>query len=364
MATPVLETHSTSPRDLFDYPRDRLYLDSATFGLPPKATIRALRNALDGWQSGSARWAEDWDREGETCRELLASMIGAGARDVSLQPAVSVASGVVATAIPDGGEVLLAEGDFTSVTYPFLTAAETGRIRWRAAPLERLAESVTAATAMVAVSVVHSSDGRLADLEAIRQACDTHDARLYVDASQSLGMLPLDVLAPRVDYMAVAGYKWLCCPRGTAWFYVHPDLHHEPWPVTASWRGGDDPYGRFYGVELGLADDAARFDVGLAWHPWVGARHSLETLAPIDPSTRFRIGHDAACRFASKLDLPDPPAGIVPVKVRSTEAALQVLEAEGIRVSGRAGKLRLAFHLYNTADEAEQAATVVRPFRV
>ena len=353
-----------SVRHFFDYPTGRHYLDSATYGLPPKATTRALRAALDGWRDGSARWIEDWDLEGEACRRLLAGMIGAGERDVSLQPAVSVASALVATAVPDGGEVLLAEGDFTSVTYPFVAAAETGRIRWRAVPFEHLAESMTHETSMVAVSVVQSADGRLADLSALRSACDTNDVRLYVDASQALGMLPLDVHSPRIDYLSAVGYKWLCCPRGTAWLYVHPDLHHEPWPVAASWRGGDDPYGRFYGTDLGLAIDAARFDVSLAWHAWVGARHSLETLLSIDEETRFRLGHDAACAFAEGLDLPEPATNIVTLKVRGGDEALRVLETEGIRVAGRAGKVRVAFHLYNTVDEAERAASVLRSLRV
>lgn len=357
----------TGPRDLFDYPTDRVYLDSATYGLPPKATTRALRAALDGWRDGSARWREDWDAEGEACRRLLAQMVGAGVRDVSLQPAVSVASGLVATAVPDGGEVLLAEGDFTSVSYPFVAAARTGRIRWRAVPLERLADSVTASTQMVAVSLVQSSDGRAADLVALREACDRHGARLFVDASQSLGLVPLDVHAPRIDYLAAAAYKWLCSPRGVAFLVVHPELHHEPWPVAASWRGGDNPYGRYYfhpdEAELGLAPDAARFDVSLAWHAWVGARHSFEGLLSIDEGERYRRGHGAACRFAQRLGLPEPAAGIVTVAVRGGDEALRVLEEEGVRVAGRAGKVRVSFHLYNSLDEAEHAASILRRFQ-
>lgn len=363
-------SETAAPRDLFDYPTDRLYLDSATYGLPPRATTRALREALDAWRDGSARWIEDWDVAGDSSRRLLAEMIGAGARSVSLQPAVSVASGIVATAVPDGGEVLLAEGDFTSVSYPFVAAAETGRrkerIGWRAAPLERLAESIRPETSMVAVSLVQSADGHVADLAALRSACDVHDARLYVDASQALGMLPVDVHSPRIDYLSAGGYKWLCCPRGTAWLYVHPDLHDAPWPVAASWRGGDDPYGRFYfdsGDALGLAHDAARFDVSLAWHAWVGARHSLEALSSVDEATRFRIGHEAASHFAARLDLPEPDANIVTLTVRGGDEALHALEAERIRVAGRAGKVRVAFHLYNTVDEAEHAASVLWPFR-
>ena len=91
------------------------YLDSATYGLPPRATVDAVRDCLDGWRGGTAHWIDAWDRQGEVCRELCARLLHARPREVSLMPAVSVASGIVATAIPRGGEVLVASGDFTSV---------------------------------------------------------------------------------------------------------------------------------------------------------------------------------------------------------------------------------------------------------
>ena len=52
----------TSPiHDLFR-PTDGLaYLDTATYGLPPRPTVDALSDALSGWQGGTADWIEDWD---------------------------------------------------------------------------------------------------------------------------------------------------------------------------------------------------------------------------------------------------------------------------------------------------------------
>ena len=52
------------------------YLDSATYGLPPEPTIRAMRRALDAWQTGTADWQADWDRPAEAARASFAQLIG------------------------------------------------------------------------------------------------------------------------------------------------------------------------------------------------------------------------------------------------------------------------------------------------
>ncbi len=348
--------------DLFQPESGTIYLNSATYGLPPKPTVEALQKALHGWQEGSADWIQDWDLTGEVCRGVIAEMLKADSDEVSLMPAVSVASAIVASAVPDGGEVLVAQGDFTSVLYPFLEQERLGRISVREAPLAELAASIDGRTSMVAVSQVQSSTGELVDLEDVSKAAKAVGAKLYVDVSQALGVVPFDVDRFGADYVACAAYKWLCCPRGVAFLYVRRDRWSETSAVTASWRGGDDPYGRFYGFPLALAETAARYDVSLAWHPWVGARVSLEVLSRLDETTRFSLANGAARHFAECLDLPAPDAGIVSVAVRDGEAAFQALASARVRGAGRAGRVRLAFHIYNTRQQAERVAEVLKPF--
>ena len=65
--------------------------------------------------------------------------------------------------------------EFTSVTFPLRAQAGRG-VKVREVPLERLAESVTADTTLVAVSAVQSADGRLADLDALARAADAYGA--------------------------------------------------------------------------------------------------------------------------------------------------------------------------------------------
>ena len=353
------------PRDViaqFRPTTDLTYLDSATYGLPPRSTLRALEHALAGWRDGTAHWIEDWDQVAEACRDLFAGLIHARADEVALMPAVSVATGIVASAVPPGGEILVAEGDFTSVIYPFLAAEQQGRLSVREAPLAQLADAVTDRTSLVALSVVQSADGEIADLAAIGQAARGVGARLYLDASQSLGVVPLDVAAIGVDYLACAAYKWLCCPRGVAFLFVREDLWDEPAPIVASWRGGDAPYGRFYGSPLALSATAARFDVSLAWHSWVGAQPSLETLSSIDEATRYRLACAPIERLAEILGVQPTGSSILSLPVSDSDRAGEALQAARIKASVRAGRIRVASHIYNSLADGERAAQVLAPF--
>ena len=53
------------------------YLDTATYGLPPRETVDVMHRAVDGWQSGTADWVRAWDMAGEDARASFARLIGA-----------------------------------------------------------------------------------------------------------------------------------------------------------------------------------------------------------------------------------------------------------------------------------------------
>ena len=85
----------------------RGYLDSATYGLPPRSAFAAMEEALTGWRTGR-RW-RDWEEDGEACRSLFAGLVGGRAEDVALVAAASVGAGLVAASLPaePGANVVL-----------------------------------------------------------------------------------------------------------------------------------------------------------------------------------------------------------------------------------------------------------------
>jgi selenocysteine lyase/cysteine desulfurase len=349
------------PRELFEPGAGTIYLDAATYGLPPRATVDVMRQALADWQAGSADWVSGWDKAGETARERFAQLIGAESDEVALVPSASVGVGTVAASLHEGDEVLLPDDEFTSVLYPLLVAEQARGINVRRAPFDRLAEAVTSGTRLVACSLVQSQSGKTIDLASVLEAAQRAGARTLVDATHGVPFVP--VHSERVDYLVCAAYKHLLCPRGVAFLYVRRPLWNEVPPILANWRSARDPYGHFYGGELDLASTAARFDVSLAWLPWLGASVSLELLRDWQLSGHLQGVNELARRLARNLDLPEPISTVLSVPVQEdAERVRASLAEQGIRGAVRAGSVRLAPHVYNTRDEIDQAAQALAPF--
>src|SRR4051794_29116563 len=186
------------------FPRVRGYLDTATAGVPPHAAVDAMRAAVSAWAEGRLD-GPGFDEDVERSRSAFARIVAADPADVACGANVSVFAGLVAAAVRSGGEVVVAEGDFTSVVFPAFVQEARG-VRVVQVPLERVPEAISARTSLVAVSAVQSADGRVVDLDALATAADHHGADVLLDATQAAGWLPLDV--SRFAFVCVGAYKW------------------------------------------------------------------------------------------------------------------------------------------------------------
>ncbi|HET9657227.1 MAG TPA: aminotransferase class V-fold PLP-dependent enzyme, partial [Kineosporiaceae bacterium] len=318
------------------------YLDAATLGLPPRAVTDTLRAALDDWQAGRPGVA-GYGAAVEASRRAYARLVGVDPSAVAIGSQASVLVGLVAASLPDGAEVVVPHGDFTSVVFPFLVHADRG-IRVRHVPLEALAEQIRPGTAAVAFSLAQSADGRVADVAAIRAAAAAAGALTVCDTTQAAGWLP--VRAGDFDVTVCAAYKWLCSPRGTAFLTVGPGVADRLRPIHAGWYAGESIWDSVYGPDMRLAADARRFDVSPAWLAWAGAAPALELFAATDPHAVHR--HDT--RLADDLldGLGLPPRGQAIIALADPEGTLrQRLHDAGCTVAGRAGRVRIAFHVWN-----------------
>ena len=333
-----------------EFESDVVYLNSASLGLPPRRALTALAEAVDQWRVGRSS-PPDFDVPVDAARRSYADLVHVPASWVAVGSQASAFAGLVAAALPDRAEVLTATGEFTSIVFPFLAQAGRG-VRVREVPLEQLADQVTATTALVAVSAVQSADGRLADLDALTQAAEVHGARVLLDVTQAAGWLPVD--AGRFAYTTCGGYKWLLAPRGTCFNTVRPEFLDDLVPHAAGWYAGQDPWSSIYGGPLRLATDARRFDTSPAWHSWVAQAPALDVLTEVGPAALHTHAVGLADRFRAAVGLP--PGNSAIVSVATAPAAGARLQRAGVVGSVRAGRSRLAFHVNNTAADADRAA--------
>ncbi len=328
-----------------------VYLNTTSLGLPPRRATDALTGALESWRTGTAA-PPDYDESLEASRAAFATLVATTPERVAVGPQTSVFAGIVAGAVPDGAEVLVATGEFTSIVFPFLVHADRG-VTVREVPLAALASEVGERTALVAVAAVQSSDGAIADLEAIYAAAATVGARVLVDGTQSVGWLPLD--ATRADYTVTSGYKWLLAARGTCFLTVADEAALERLrPSHAGWYAGADRWDSLYGAPLRLAPGARALDVSPAWLSWVSQAASLELLLEIGARGLHAHSVALANRFRAGVGLAPGASAVVSL---ATDGDVEpVLVAHSIAASVREGRLRLAFHVNNDERDADVAA--------
>ena len=337
-----------------EFQAEGTYLNSATMGLPPRDTLAALATAVDEWRRGTAH-APGYDADVAAARAAYARMVGVDPHTVAIGSQVSPLVAVVAAAVPDGATVLVPEGEFTSVTFPFL-AQEARGIRVVEVPLAEIAEHVDGSTGLVALSAVQSSDGAVAPLDAVEEAAARHGVDVLLDVTQAAGWLPVD--AGRFAYTVCAAYKWLLSPRGTAFLTVRRDRWEGLVPAAAGWYAGEQPWSSIYGSPLRLAADARRFDVSPAWHAWVGTASSLALLERVGVAELHAHALAVEAAFATAAGLE--PSGRAVRALTADAEVPAVLAGHGIVAAERAGRLRVSFHVNNTEEEGERVGALLR----
>jgi selenocysteine lyase/cysteine desulfurase len=223
----------------------------------------------------AAPWSirpQDWFDEVERLRVLFARVAGADPDGVAIVPATSYGLAVAAanTEAGPGDRVVLLAGDFPSNVNTWTAWAERGGAevvtverQTDVGRTEPLLDSLDERVRVVSVPSVHWVDGSIVELERVAARAREVRAILVVDATQSLGAMPLDLAALRPDYVVAAGYKWLLGPLGTSYLYVAPE-HREGRPLEENWatRAGAEDFERAALLAGAYRTGSRRFDAG------------------------------------------------------------------------------------------------------
>jgi selenocysteine lyase/cysteine desulfurase len=386
---PAVESHTTASggarplppqRDLFEIPDDVAYFNCASLAPQLKAARQAAESAL---QRRAQPWlirGDDWFTEVEQRRALFAQIAGVDPEGVALVPATSYGLAAAAANLragPGQRVVVLAE-EYPSNYYTWQRfAGRTGAAvtvvgrqagqAWGEAVLGALDER----TAVVAVPAVHWTDGAVVDLVAVGARARQVGAALVVDASQSMGAMPLDLAAIRPDYLVTVGYKWLLGPFGLGYLYVAPQ-HRDGVPLEENWiaRLGSEDFSGLVAYQERYQPGARRFDVGQRTH--------FETTAPAIATLRQLLdwGVDRIAATLGQITgrieeavrgqglvLTSPDRGPHMLGIRLPELARQrvalALAEAGVHAGMRGASLRVSPHLWTTDQDVDRLAAAL-----
>ncbi len=336
-------------------------------------TRAAADQFLDHWNRQGMDW-DAWMVEVEQARRAFATLINADADEVAVVSSVSHAASAVATAVrfDPGRDVVVASGfEFPTVGHVWLSQASRGaRVRWVAeregtiAP-EAFNAAIDERTAIVSAAHAYYQNGALQDIGAIARRARDHGALSFVDAYQSLGVVPVDVRATPVDFLASGTLKYLMGTPGIAFLYVRREIIARCEPLITGWFGRVNPFA-FDATALDWSATAARFDTGTPpLLPATISRAAMQWLAGIGIeaiheytqalSRQLVLGAEARGLTIHGLGLAAAKTPSTAILCADAHAAEAALRARGIIASARGPAIRLAPHGYNTRDEIEVA---------
>jgi len=343
---------------------------------PPAAgpVADALAAALDDWRSGQFSW-RTWDSAPGRCRDTFAALAGVDPATVSLHGSAAEAVATVSRSLPSGSVVIPAS-DYRSVLFPLLALDQERNPVLRAdatgpddmANAEDIARTIREDTVLVAVSQALTSSGRRLDLARITEAAHDAGARLLVDMTQSFGILDRDLGPLGIDHVIVHGYKWLLCPRGAAWMATRADRLEHLQPLMPNWKSTSSPHG-YFGGDLGmLAGTAERLDASPAWLSWVGAEAALEIMSRLDAAEveahcvgLARYWTEAVRKLGFAPVLAQQQSHIAVAEMPAAMPGIAgMLEDSGIKTSAVGGRLRIGVHYFNTQDDVDRMAGVLK----
>ncbi len=258
------------------------HLNSAGAALPTAAVVDAVvahlrhEERAGGYEASAARGSDI-----EAVYAAAARVVGAVPEEIALLDSATTGLRVIIDAMRLGpaARILVSRSTYVSHALHLLSVAAQRGAELVIVPngadgaldLVRLEELLAAGDGrddVVCVAHVPTSSGLVEPAAAIGALTRGHGARYLLDATQSVGHLPVDVSEIGCDALVTTGRKFLRAPRGTGFAYVRRSLLGTLAPVAPDVRGAAWCAER----DWDLAATARRFET---WESSVAGRLGL-----------------------------------------------------------------------------------------
>ncbi|QKC86733.1 aminotransferase class V-fold PLP-dependent enzyme [Mesorhizobium sp. NZP2077] len=306
-------------------------------------------------------------------RERLARLLSARSQEIALLWNATAGLHAVAVGIDwrPGDNVVVGASEFASLLHIWQAAGiELRRVgSGPCATLDEVADAVDSHTRAIVVSHVSYLTGARSDLAALREIADRYGARLVVDASHSLGVVPVD--GSLCDVVVSCCYKWLLGTHGVGVFFVNSKRWHQLEPKAVGWNsviheadwrrrtsfhlkptiqkfeGGNPSFMSIYYLENALA---TLEEIGISRIE----SHVLELgRALLDGLSRLGVDQLTPARPADR-------AGNISIATPHSEQLEARLRERGVLTWAGDGRLRISVHAYNDMADVDRVLEEIK----
>lgn len=347
---------------------DKIYLNTASCGLLSKESVDAADVLYQGMQTDASNAAEPFRDSGiSRIRTTVASFIKAETSQVALIPNFSWGLNAIVQSLNGDEKILLYQNDYPSLIAPFRIKGfdiswigdEDGFQIDNTKLKEQLLDKEIE---ILAISHVQWLTAFKIDIDDIGQFCKEHHITLLLDATQSLGAVPVYLSKHHIDVLICSNYKWMNAGFGTGIMYVSESFMKKYPPVI----GGSNSYNYATGG-WNFEPSIMNFEPGHLNMPGLlilekaieyklhkgienieaHNRRLLQTIADnIDPS--FILGTPNSTNRSSIIILKDPGH------------LFERLTNNGIVAIKRGNNIRISVHFYNTEEEVLRLTELIK----
>lgn len=306
-------------------------------------------------------------------RETVASFIHAKPTEIALVPNFSYALNTVVQSLKGTEKIMLYKHDYPSVYEPFrinkfdITWIDTKEDAFTISTDNIKEQLLQHKIDILVLSHVQWLSGFKADIAELGRFCKEQDIVFIVDATQSLGAIPIFMDQLHADVLIASNYKWMNAGFGTGIMYISEAFLQRYPPVT----GGHNSY-IMQGDEWKYIASAKSYEPG---HLNLAGLLILE--AAIKRKQEMGIeaieAHNMLLTRILADRLADPEKlllGPVSMEGRSSILVLKAdkklhtyLTDNNFTVTFRENSIRVSMHFYNTEDEVARLADCLNAYK-
>ncbi|WP_096202892.1 aminotransferase class V-fold PLP-dependent enzyme [Bacillus sp. FJAT-45350] len=374
-----------------------IYLDQAASSFPkPKKVAEAMTEAVLKYGAnpgrGGHQLAQKADEVIYQTRVKLAKMFGAKHPNEVIfyqNATMALNQAIKGITFKEGEHVITTEFEHNSVRRPLEAIKKEKNIsityvkpneNWLIS-VEKIEEAIQENTKAIIVSHGSNVTGAIAPLTEIGQLAKKNGILLIVDASQTAGVLPIDMEKYGVDLLAFAGHKGLLGPQGTGALIVresielvplmhggtgsHSESVEQPEQRPARFESGTLNTPGIAGLSAGI-DEVKRIGINEIFeHEWKLTKTCIERLQKLSGVTVYG-------------PLKEVRLGVIPFAIEGIDAQeVAMILDEHYKIAVRAGlhcspmshqaigtlesggTIRVSFGPYNTEEDVDRFVVAI-----
>ncbi len=360
-------------RPKFPILASKTYLINNSLGAMPASVNDSLAEYTRLWATeGVVAW-DTWLPEVANVAAILEDIVHAPRGSMTMAQNVTNALAEILSCIEfevPRNQIVHCAGEFPTVEYLLDAQRRIGAevVRVSTDPLvypeHDLLAAISDRTALVVISHVLFRTAELVDVRPIVEKAHRHGALVVLDAYQSMGAVPFDVVDLDVDFLVGGSVKWLCGGPGAGYLYANPNIIERLEPRLSGWFSHARPFG-FEAPPIEYAEGIARFTGGTPNMPaYYQAREGYKVIREVgverireNARRQTEIIYAGALERGYTVNSPrdfEKRGNHVTVDVPNAQQVKEELIRRGFVIDYRPGAgIRIAPHFYNEDDECQ-----------